>query len=75
MKNTERQASLDKQKWLESERNGTDFSGWMPYCYECEYVDCYNNCRCSVTHEERVENCLCAKAYNRMVRRRKSWEA
>lgn len=71
MKNTERQASLDKQKWLESERKEIDLSGYMAYCEYC-------NCQflgCVAPHEERVENCLCAKAYNRMVRRRKSWEA
>lgn len=72
MKNTERQASLDKQKWLDSEIVGEDLSGAMCYCDCCPHeIDDY----CTITHEKRVETCACAKAYNRMVRRRKSWEA
>lgn len=72
MKNTDRQASLDKQKWLESEKMGRNMSGEMPYCAGCEYqvYDC-----CLVTHEQRVENSYCATAYNRMARRRKKWQA
>lgn len=69
MTNQQRQASLDKQKWLESETMGIDMSGCMLYCYHCEhqtddgFVDW-----CMIPHEERVEKCLCATAYNRMVR-------
>lgn len=69
MKNTERQASLDKQKWLESEKMDMDASGYMTYCFHCEHrTDDGFVYWCMTPHEQRVENCLCAKAYNRMVR-------
>ncbi|MBQ2894960.1 MAG: hypothetical protein IJE92_05525 [Clostridia bacterium] len=70
MTNKDRQASLDKEKWLESEKMGVDMSGEMPYCGDCEH----QLLGCLATHEKRVENCLCAKAYNRMARRRKRLE-
>ena len=67
MTNKERQKSLDKKKWLESEKHGKDLSGKMPYC-----KDCYNKwlfkSGCAVTQEEREQKCLCATAYNRMYR-------
>lgn len=66
MKNIERQKSLDKKKWLASKKQCEDLSGAMLYCDVCEkqrreYV-------CGATQEEREGKCLCAKAYNRMVR-------
>ena len=69
MTNQQRQASLDKQKWLDSEIAGCDLSGEMWYCKHCPHqVDTPCGDYCSITHEQRVANCLCAKAYNRMVR-------
>ena len=69
MKNTERQASLDKQKWLESEKMGVNMSGCMLYCGHCEHqTDDGFVYWCKIPHNARVANCLCAKAYNRMVR-------
>lgn len=98
MKNTERQASLDKQRVLASKELAIDVSGGMPYCNYCEYweydlkkipqsiqkalcseiplmcrvdngvVSNMSTRSCTIPHEQRVENCLCAKAYNRMVR-------
>ena len=65
MKNIERQKSLDKNKWLASEKQGEDLSGAMLYCDVCEkqrreYV-------CGATQEEREGKCLCANQIWRMV--------
>ena len=69
MTNKDRQASLDKIKWLASEEVGEDASGYMTYCEHCEYqVNDPLYSECSIPHEQRVEKCACAKAYNRMVR-------
>lgn len=71
MTNKDRQASLDKQKWLESENEKRDMSGAMYYCGDCTHQICDY---CTITHERRVATCVCATAYNRMARKRKSWE-
>lgn len=63
MTNVERQAKLDKDKWLLSEKEGFDRTGEMPYCFYCIYQDTYLNCK--ATQEERESSCLCAKAWNR----------
>ena len=67
MTNKERQASLDKKKWLSSERWKINLSGGMSYCYYCKYkvMGAFD---CKATQEEREGQCLCAKAYNRMER-------
>ena len=69
--NKERQASLDKKKWIESQSQGFDMSGCMLYCAKCEYADHshptdFGNCK--ATQEQREKQCLCAKSYNRMAR-------
>jgi hypothetical protein len=66
MKNTERQKSLDKQKWLMSEEVGTDLSGEMLYCEFCFYKDLDGFC--PISQQERENKCLCAKAWNRYKR-------
>lgn len=70
MTNRQRQSSLDKKKWIESENAGEDLSGKMLCCYHCEFQADERNfdAVCTKTHEERVKHCYCAKAYNRMVR-------
>ena len=67
MTNKERQKSLDKKKWIESERYNLDFSGVMPYCEHCKHSTLGGNC--TATQEERERKCLCATAYNRMQRK------
>ena len=37
VRNAFKQAQLDKEKWLESEKNNEDMSGAMYYCDACEY--------------------------------------
>ena len=68
MTNKERQKNLDKKKWAESEKEGRDMSGEMPYCWHCPKcilgIDKYNTC--TATQEQRETNCLCARAFNRM---------
>lgn len=66
MTNVERQRSLNKKR----KREGL---GLMPYCKHCshrrlialtsQYTACW------ATQDSRDNNCLCAKAYNRMVRK------
>jgi len=68
MTNKERQKSLDKKKWLESEKQGYDMAGLMDYC---DFCDCADDVRCldrDYNYEQITANCKCAKAYNRMVR-------
>lgn len=76
MTNKERQASLDKKKWIESKQSGIDMSGRRLYCSHCEFQDSnishHYKCiitYCKATQEERERNSLCAKAYNRMQRK------
>lgn len=67
MTNKNRQEQLDKQKWLHGEKSLYDPSGSMKYCSVCQYQ---TNGICSLTHEERVEDTVCAKAYNKMFKNR-----
>lgn len=78
MKNTERQKSLDKKKWIASEKNGMDMSGEMLHCFYCKkrtprdwQSDGFLRHGCSASQEEREGQCLCATAYNRMKRTKK----
>ena len=66
MTNKERQKQLDKRKWIESEKEGYDKGGYMSYCDHCLWQDSWLNC--TANQEDRVDNELCAKAYNRMYR-------
>ena len=67
MKNIERQKSLDKKKYLASEKYGGDLSGVMKYCWGCESR---YDMSCTKSQEERESKCLCAKAYNAMYHRK-----
>ena len=73
MLNKQRQKSLDKKKWLESQQQGFDMSGCMPYCEFCEFADHSHpteNGKCYATQDERESNHLCAKSFNRMARKK-----
>lgn len=62
------QKRLDKKKWLESEKQGFDMSGCMPYCAKCQYADHSHpteNGKCYATQEEKTHYSFCAKAYNK----------
>lgn len=66
MTNSERQKTLDKQKYVESQKAKKDLSGKMVYC---EFCDTEKDCVCRHDQEERESKCLCAKAFNRMRRK------
>lgn len=66
MTNKERQQSLDNQKYLASEKANIDLSGVMPYCKACPHRDAEYE-MCAITHEQRVAETSCAKAFNRSV--------
>lgn len=75
MTNKERQKSLDKKKWLASEKHGHDLSGEMSPCHYCKkqtpngwQKDGYFKHGCTASQEERETACLCATAFNRMQR-------
>lgn len=53
------QEEFDKDKWLESEKQGVDLSGIMVVCDYCEA--CSVN-TCTATREEIVAKSLCARA-------------
>lgn len=77
MKKIELQKKLDKRKYLESERQGKDLSGFMNYCEYCVMqlkdfqITTENNkpvftiisVGCSKSPELREKYNLCAKAY------------
>lgn len=65
MKNQERQVKLDKEKWIKGEEIKSDPSGSMKYCSKCEYN---KENVCTISQDERVQNSICAKAYNRMTK-------
>lgn len=68
MTNKERQAKLDEEKWLLSEKLGYDKAGGMDWCTHCEcaeYADNKNGGECTYT-EDKKNLYPCARAYNRM---------
>lgn len=60
--NKDRQAELDFMKWNISQIEKQDMSGKMEYCNSCQYQD---NGTCTKSQEEKVEQSLCAKAFNK----------
>ena len=67
MTNIERQKSLDKKKWIASERAGTDQSGKMLWCDSCKYGT--RDFKCEIGQAQREKECACARAYNAMKRK------
>lgn len=67
MTNKERQSILDKDKWFKSKELGRDLSGARPYCLCCPHATPTHNCY--VKQKDREEQCLCAKAYNKLQKR------
>lgn len=63
------QKTLDKKRWLASEKVGYDLAGKLPECGNCEFKKLTISSRgnyCGETYDYRVLKCLCAKAYNRL---------
>ena len=70
------QTRLDKKKYLKSETVGIDLSGNMDYCGFCSKrtdTTQYDTLpyACAVSHEVRIDECLCGKAYGKMKRQEK----
>lgn len=63
VKNTVMQDYVDRIKWATSTQYGKDMSGSMNYCKYCKFAE---NGECTLEHNERVANCYCAKAFNKM---------
>ena len=72
MTNIERQVSLDEKKYFESQKQGRDMSGNMDYCYCCKYLQVVDkdNYNCPVPQIDRELKCLCAKAFNKMKKKK-----
>jgi hypothetical protein len=68
MTNIKRQHYLDKKKYIKSEKFGSDFSGNMDYCGFCGFQR--DNLTCPISQLDREMNCLCATAYNKMIKER-----
>lgn len=78
LKNETRQDLLDRKKWELSEKEGEDKSGQMYYCFFCDYQTGtyikpnYDTLfSCDLIHPKRVEQCACARAYNRFIKEQK----
>lgn len=68
MTNKKNQEIRNREKWKESEKQGTDMSGYMSYCEFCENA---KSCQAKVYNFGEINaNFLCAKAYNRMKKRK-----
>jgi hypothetical protein len=69
MTNRERQRSLDRLRRQWTADAGVEASGRLDFCGRCEYRADGGGC---LTHQaEREDKALCAKAFNRLNRRRK----
>ena len=58
------QATLDFQKWLDSEHKKTDLSGAMPWCFFCKWRANDVDCTCDSTI--RTNEAICVDAYHKM---------
>ena len=67
MTNQQRQKQLNEQKWYVSKAKRLDQSGKMDWCKYCDNKNLLED-KCVISQEEIDVNCLCARAYNRMVR-------
>lgn len=67
MTNLQRQKKLNEQKWFVSEAKKEDQSGKMDWCKYCDYKYLFED-KCGISQLDREMNCICAKAWNRMVR-------
>lgn len=71
MNNIQRQKWCNEQKWLTSEAKKSDQSGYMAWCDYCKYKQSENEkTPCMVNQLNKELNCLCATAYNKMVRKK-----
>lgn len=64
----ETQKSCDKKKYLESMKEKRDMSGAMDYCIECKHSTMEYTC--DIEHKQRVQDRACARAYNKLHRKK-----
>lgn len=57
------QERCDKKKYVDSYALQQDLSGSMDYCEVCKYS---LDSKCVMTHDQRVADNLCARAYNKL---------
>ena len=76
MNKYEKQAQLDKQRWIRSEKAKQDMGGTFEWCKFCEHrsdgisTPYYNALpHCNMTYELRKEQCPCQLAYRRWTHR------
>ena len=67
MTNLQRQKKLNEEKWLVSEAKKEDQSGKMDWCQYCDNKYLFED-KCGLSQVDIEMNCVCARAYNRMVR-------
>ncbi len=77
MTNLQRQKKLNEEKWYVSEARREDQSGRMWWCEHCEYQireDSMGGTKnfCDIPQVDMELNCVCARAYNRMGRKRRA---
>lgn len=63
-KKLKEQATLDFQKWLDSEHKKADLSGSMPWCFFCKWRS--NDVDCTCNPEIRTKEAMCVDAYHKM---------
>lgn len=70
MNKQEKQAQLDKQRWIRSEKAKHDMGGTFEHCKFCKHksegvsTPYYNAVpHCNTTYEQRQKECPCATAY------------
>lgn len=68
MTNVENQKRRNKEKWQASETARKDLSGQMPWCDDCPFS--IGGEWCGAPQEQRDKDCLCARNYNRIARRK-----
>ena len=68
-KKLKEQATLDFQKWLDSEHKKADLSGSMPWCFFCKWR--VNDVDCTCDPIIRTNEAMCVDAYHKMQERLK----
>ena len=72
MTNRECQKARDNEKWKESQAEGYDMAGAMPWCAHCEFShDAVTKTSKICTHKSTDITYPCATAWNRMKANRK----
>lgn len=81
MTNKERQESLDKARWIASEKAMRDCGGQFAHCKGCTYrstpipnTTYMPDYHCNAAYDLRLKEFPCATAYNKFYKKRKKNE-